>query len=125
SARDTRTARREMMDDDGYGEYASEDYDPEYDDDAYLPSHGDEFYDEAPRRRLKGWMLVGVAAVAAIIVGTSGLFAYRALFGPDTVAAPAKVISPESGPTKMVPQGAQAADAKRSQDRIGGEPARS
>ncbi|HEX5779807.1 MAG TPA: SPOR domain-containing protein [Xanthobacteraceae bacterium] len=124
SPRDSRAARRDDMDDDGYGEYAAENYDPEYDDDAYLPAHGDEFYDEAPRRRLKGWMLVGVAAVAAIIVGTSGLFAYRALFGTDIAAAPAKVISPESGPTKMVPKSAQAADGKRVQDRVGGEPAR-
>lgn len=121
--RDARAARRDTMDDDGYGEYASENYDPEYDDDAYLPAHGDEFYDEAPRRRLKGWMLVGVAAVAAIVVGTSGLFAYRALFGPDPVAGPAKIISPESGPTKMVPKSAQTADNRREQDRIG-EPAR-
>jgi len=122
--RDTRAARRETVEDDGYGEYAAENYDPEYDDDAYLPAHGDEFYDEAPRRRLKGWMLVGVAAIAAIVVGTSGLFAYRALFGPDTVAAPAKVISPDSSPTKMVPKVSQTADAKRVQDRVGGEPPR-
>jgi hypothetical protein len=125
SARDTRNARRDTSyDEHAGGEYAAEDYDPEYDDDAYLPAHGDEFYDEAPRRRLKGWMLVGVAAVAAIVVGTSGLFAYRALFGPDTVAVPAKLISPDSGPTKMVPKGSQSADNKRAQDRIGGEPAR-
>jgi hypothetical protein len=126
SPRDTRNARRDMSyDEHAGGEYAAEDYDPEYDDDAYLPAHGDEFYDEAPRRRLKGWMLVGVAAVAAIVVGTSGLFAYRALFGTDQVAGPAKLISPDSGPTKMVPKASQSADNKRAQDRIGAEPVRS
>ena len=128
SARDPRSVRRApapAADDDGSGEYAAEDYDPEYDDDAYLPAHGDEFYEEAPRRRLKGWMLVSVAAVAAIVVGTSGLFAYRALFGTDTVAAPAKIISPDASPTKMVPQNAaQPASGKQVQDRVGGEPPR-
>ena len=126
SPRDTRATRRESAyDEDGHGEYATENYDPEYDDDAYLPAHGDEFYDEAPRRRLKSWMLVGIAAVAAIIVGTSGLFAYRALFGTDQVAGPAKLISPDSGPSKMVPKSSQTADNKRSQDRVGGEAPRS
>jgi cell division septation protein DedD len=126
SARDTRNARRDTSYDEyADGEYAAEDYDPEYDDDAYLPAHGDEFYDEAPRRRLKSWMLVGIAAVAAIVVGTSGLFAYRALFGTDQVAGPAKLISPDSGPTKMVPKGSQTADNKRSQDRVGGDAPRS
>jgi hypothetical protein len=127
-ARDPRAARRApaaLREDDGYGEYAAQDYDPEYDDDAYLPAHGDEFYDEAPRRRLRGWMLVGVAAAAAVIVGTSGLFAYRALFGTDDAAMPAKVISPVAGPTKMVPGStSQSADNKRIQDRVGGEPPR-
>ena len=127
-ARDTRTARHTPAPqhaDGGYDEYAAADYDPDYDDEAYLPAHGDEFYDEAPRRRLKGWMLVGVAAAAAIIVGTSGLFAYRALFGVNDVAAPAKVISPVAGPTKVVPGStSQSADNKRIQDRVGGEPSR-
>ncbi len=123
SPRDTRAARREAAyDEDGQGEYATENYDPEYDDDAYLPAHGDEFYDEAPRRRLKGWMLIGIAAVAAIVVGTSGLFAYRALFGTDQAAGPAKLISPDSGPTKMVPKSSQTADNKRVQDRVGEAP---
>jgi hypothetical protein len=125
-AREPRGARRTpapQREEESYGEYAAEDYDPEYDDDAYLPAHGDEFYDEAPRRRLKGWMLVGVAAAAAIIVGTSGLFAYRALFGTNDVAMPAKVISPVAGPTKVVPGSASQSD-KRIQDRVGGEPPR-
>lgn len=125
SPRDTRSARRAVpTDDDEYGEYAAEDYDPEYDDEAYLPAHGDEFYDEAPRRRLKGWLIVGAAAVGAIIVGTSGLFAYRALFGPEIAAVPARVISPDSAPTKMVPGGTAQAEQKRIQDRVG-EPSRS
>lgn len=126
-AREARPARRSPAPADDYEDFPAEDYDPEYDDDAYLPAHGDEFYEEAPRRRLKGWLLVGAAVLAVIAVGTSGLFAYRALFGPESAGTPAaRIISPEAGPTKMVPGGAaQSADGKPIQDRIGGEPPQS
>src|SRR5690606_28945637 len=94
-ARDSRAARRapvRQYDDKGYDEIAAADYDPDYDDDAYLPAHGDEFFEEAPRRRLKGWMLAGIAAAAVVIVGVSSLFAYRAIFGVDEVGSPARII---------------------------------
>jgi hypothetical protein len=99
--------------------YADENYDPDYDDEAYLPAHGDEFYDEAPRRRLKGWMLIGIAAIGAIAVGTSGLFAYRAIFPGSDSSAPPKMIRSEKGPTKVAPPASQTADNKRIQDRVG------
>lgn len=120
-----RRAPQRAADDVGYDSYAGGDYDPDYADDAYLPAHGDEFYDEAPRRRLKGWMMVGIAAVAAIVVGTSGLFAYRAVFGPSNTGAPPKMIRSETGPTKMVPSATTQADNKPIQDRVGGEAAKS
>jgi hypothetical protein len=124
-ARDPRAARRAPVpqyDDDGYDEFAAADYDPDYDDDAYLPAHGDEFYEEAPRRRLKGWMLAGIAAAAVVIVGASGLFAYRAIFGVDEIGSPARIISADAGPTKMVPDAEKADDGKLIQDRVGGAP---
>jgi hypothetical protein len=128
-ARDSRAARRapvRQYDDEGYDEFAAADYDPDYDDDAYLPAHGDEFYEEAPRRRLKGWMLAGIAAAAVVIVGVSSLFAYRAIFGVDEVGSPARIISADSGPTKMVPDSeAKAGDGKLIQDRVGAPPSRS
>jgi hypothetical protein len=120
-----RRGPQRMADDVSYDAYDGGDYDPDYADDAYLPAHGDEFYDEAPRRRLKGWMMVGIAAVAAIVVGTSGLFAYRAIFGPTNTAAAPKMIRSETAPTKMVPGSTTQADNKPGQDRIGGEAAKS
>ena len=106
--------------------YGAADYDPDYADDAYLPAHGEEFYEEAPRRRLKGWMMVGAAAIAAIVIGTSGLFAYRAIFGTSNTGAPPKMIRSEAGPTKMVPgTSKQASDDKPIQDRVGGNAAKS
>jgi hypothetical protein len=128
-ARQSRSARRAPAHraghDDDYDEYAATDYDPDYDDDAYLPAHGEEFYDDAPRWRLKGWVLAGIAATAIVVLGVSGIFAYRALFGVSEVAGPARIISPEAGPTKVIPGSAsQSADSKPIQDRVGGEPPR-
>jgi cell division septation protein DedD len=121
-ARDVRQSRRAPAHhEDEYDQVPPADYDPEYADDAYIPAHGEEFYDEAPPRKIKPWMMVAIAAVAAVLVGTSGLFAYRAVFGPTTASAPPKTIRPEAGPSKMVP-GAEtktAAESKRIQDRVG------
>lgn len=121
-----RAPARHDVDDPAYDQFPGEDYDPDYVDDGYLPAHGDEFYEEAPRRRLKPMLLAGVAAAAIIIVGASGLFAYRAVFGV-TENAPPVTIRPEAGPTKMVPGGdsktAEAGGNKQIYDRVGGDPA--
>jgi hypothetical protein len=70
-------------------------------------------------------MLAGIAATAVVIVGVSSLFAYRAIFGVDEVGSPARIISAEAGPTKMVPDSeAKAGDGKLIQDRVGGAPSR-
>jgi hypothetical protein len=122
---DARQARRALRADEAYEGYGGSEYDPDYVDDAYLPAHGDEFYEEVPRRRLKGWLLAGAAAVAIVVVGVSGLFAYRAIFNVDT-GKPPVTIRPEAGPTKVVP-GADAKTAdggnKQIYDRVGGEAA--
>lgn len=126
----TRTLRRSSVhapqaDDAAYDQYDA-DYDPDYADDAYLPAHGDEFYDEAPRRSLKPWLLAGVAVVGLVVVGASGLFAYRAIFGVTSNSTPPVTIRPEAGPTKVVPgpatKSADTGGNKQIYDRIGGEP---
>ncbi|MCC6948923.1 MAG: SPOR domain-containing protein [Bradyrhizobiaceae bacterium] len=124
-ARSPRRTPASQRHDDGYT-YAGSEYDPDYDDEAYLPAHGDEFYEEAPRRRLKGWLLAGVAAAAVIVIGVSGLFAYRAIFNVDGTGKPPVTIRPEAGPTKVAPGSeTKAADGGNKQiyDRVGGEPA--
>jgi cell division septation protein DedD len=113
-------------DDPAYDSYSGSDYDPDYADDAYLPAHGDEFYDEAPRRRLRPWLLAGAAVIAVVVVSASALFAYRAVFGVTNTGAPPVTIRPEAGPTKLVPgSSTKAADSgsnKQIYDRVGGEP---
>jgi hypothetical protein len=128
-ALETRHARRapEPESEDGAYEYSGGDYDPDYVEDGYLPAHGDEFYDEAPRRRLKPWLLAGTAVLAVAILGASGLFAYRAVFGVTTGGTNQPVtIRSETGPTKVVPgSSTKAADTgsnKQIYDRVGGEP---
>jgi hypothetical protein len=119
-----RTTRHE--DDPAYDSYAGSDYDPDYADDAYLPAHGDEFYDEAPRRRLRPWLLAGAAVIAVVVVSASGLFAYRAVFGVTNTGAPPVTIRPEAGPTKVAPgsttKATDSGSNKQIYDRVGGEP---
>jgi hypothetical protein len=128
SVSDSRQARRTTRheDDPGYDSYAGSDYDPDYADDAYLPAHGDEFYDEAPRRKLRPWLLASVAVIAVVIVSASALFAYRAVFGVTSTSAPPVTIRPEAGPTKVTPGSTtKAADTggnKQIYDRVGADP---
>jgi hypothetical protein len=125
---DVRQTRRVTRQDDdpAYDSYAGSDYDPDYADDAYLPAHGDEFYDEAPRRRLRPWLLAGAAVIAVVVVSASALFAYRAVFGVTSTGAPPVTIRPEAGPTKLVPgsttKSADSGSNKQIYDRVGGEP---
>jgi hypothetical protein len=126
-ARQTRRApARPESDESAYDQYAGTDYDPDYADDGYLPAHGDEFYEEAPRGRVKTWMFVGIFAVALVVLGISGLFAYRAVFGVTGSGAPPVTIRPEAGPTKLVPGSSTKAAAegggnKQIYDRVGGD----
>jgi hypothetical protein len=128
SRTEARHARRTTRQDDdpAYDSYAGSDYDPDYADDAYLPAHGDEFYDEAPRRRLRPWLLAGAAVIAVVVVSASGLFAYRAVFGVTNTGAPPVTIRPEAGPTKLVPgsttKATDSGSNKQIYDRVGGEP---
>ncbi len=103
-----------------------EGYDPQYEDDGYMPAHGDEVYDGEARRRKGRSALMLVASVLGIVIaGTAGVFAYRmAVHGTATTAsggppviradtAPSKIISPPSS----TPQDAQ---QKLIYDRVGG-----
>lgn len=93
-----------------YAEY-DDSYDPDYADDGYMPPHGDEIYD-GDQRRQKGrraLMAVG-AAIAIVVLGTAGVFAYRMVSGggltasgntPPVIRAdttPSKTITPPSAP---------------------------
>ncbi len=95
-------------------------YDPEYSDDAYLPDHAEEVLEDAqPRRRRAGFAIVA-AVVGIAIVGTAGVFGYRAVFGPSAGRQP-PIIGPQVGPNKVAPAGpATPESTKQFNDRVGG-----
>jgi hypothetical protein len=120
SRTDDRYARTRAEERDVYEDERTDAYDPKYSEDAYLPEHGDEVYEDAhPRRR--GVVLFTIAAVVGlVIVGTAGVFGYRAIFGPTMGKSP-PVIGPQAGPTKVAPPAAttQPEGTKQIYDRVG------
>lgn len=100
-----------------------DDYDPEYDDEAYLGEHADEIYDdvEKPRRGIGFWLVGGIVVASLVAVAFLGVFAYRTIFNTPQRAA---VVTKSNAPTKVEPQKNPVAVAPASnkpiQDRIGG-----
>ncbi|MFG1344510.1 SPOR domain-containing protein [Xanthobacter autotrophicus DSM 431] len=96
----------ERRDDDGYDDY-DDTYDPDYAEDGYMPPHGEEVYDQEPRRR-KGRtaLLLGVSILGLLVAGAAGVFAYQMAVGKHTVAASSNgappVIKAEAVSTKTV-----------------------
>ena len=77
----------------GHAQEAGEDY----------GDYADDYYEEPPRPRQRGGLVVMMAVLGLVIVGTAGAFAYRAMFG--TVAFPSlpPIIKASIGPNKIVP----------------------
>jgi hypothetical protein len=96
--------------------YPSEAY---YDDPSRLPQGGDEAYEDdyAEERPRRGAKLI-LAAVAVVVIGTSGVFGYRALFsgGPS---GPPPVIKANTAPSKVAPTPSAEASNKQIYDRVG------
>jgi hypothetical protein len=93
-----------------------------YVDDAYDPNGGaarradEDYYDDAPPRRLG--VLVIAAVFALAVVGTAGAFGYRALFGGSGASLPPPVIKADTAPTKVVPPSSKDAANKSITERI-------
>lgn len=91
-------------------------YDAAYDD-AHLPAHLDDYYDEAPKKSGgRKWILISAAAACILVLGVTGVVGYRAVFG--TSGAP-KTIKAESTPAKIAPAAnTQAAEPGKNNDRV-------
>lgn len=98
------------------------DYDPEYDDDAYLQDHPDDVYDDVQPRRGLGFWIVGAIVLASLIaVAFLGMFAYRAVFNtPPRAAVVTKSDAPVKVEPKNTPQAIIPQSNKPIQDRLGG-----
>lgn len=113
--------------DEAYDEY-DEAYDPTYDEEGYMPPHGEEIYEEEPRRRRGRTALIAVACLIGLgVAATAGIFAYRmGGSGSGTVTASggdAPVIKADNTPTKVAapsPEGVPGGDGQKLiYDRVG------
>lgn len=99
-----------------------DDYDPEYDDDAYLQDHPDDVYDDVqPRRGFGFWIVAAIVLASLIAVAFLGMLAYRAVFNtPPRAAVVTKSDAPVKVEPKNTPQTAVPQSNKPIQDRLGG-----
>lgn len=101
------------------------DYDPQYDDDAYLPEHADDIYDDVQRqgRGWGFWIVAAIVVASLIAVAFLGMFAYRTVFNsPPRAAVVTKSAAPVKVEAKNTPQTAVSPSNKPIQDRVGGTP---
>ena len=92
-----------------------EDY---YHDDAPLPVHEEEAYDDAPSARRHGRLLTAVVLIGCATFGTAGAYGYRTYYGgPSTTGAP-PVITADKSPMKVVATAGDAQSNKPIQDRV-------
>lgn len=118
-ARDPLPARGKKIDA-AYDTTGASKYDPEYSDDAYLPEHAEEVLEDAQPRRGRMGLAIVAAVVGIAIVGTAGVFGYRAVYGPSAGRQP-PVIGPQAGPNKVAPPGPTTPEStKQFTDRVGG-----
>ena len=106
-----------------YDAAGADKYDPEYSDDAALPEHAEEVLTDAQPRRGRAGLAIVAAVVGIAIVGTAGVFGYRAVFGPTAGAKP-PVIGPQAGPNKVTPATPAPESTKQFTDRVGAPPER-
>ena len=111
-------------DDDAYDDY-DDAYDPEYADEGYMPPHGEDIYDQEPRRR-RGRMalLLGVSILGLLVAGAAGVFAYNMAVGKHAMSASGSppVIKADAGSSKTVNPTPPPADPQQKliYDRLGG-----
>lgn len=94
--------------------------DPYYhDNNAHMPAEGEDMYDDVPRPRRRGLLIVA-AVISVAVIGTAGAFGYRAIFG-TSASTPPPVIKAETAPSKVVSagQGSEPQSNKLIYDRVG------
>jgi cell division septation protein DedD len=77
-------------------------------------------FEQAPREKRRGGMLIVAGVVGVAVIGTAGAFAYRAMSGGGEGGQP-PVIRADQGPAKVVPpQTATGSAPRTTYDRAGG-----
>jgi len=98
----------------------SEDY---YHEDAALPEHEEETYDDAPRLHRHGRLLTAVVLIGCATLGTAGAYGYRTYYGGAGATGAPPVISADKSPVKVVANAGDAQSNKPIQDRMADAPA--
>jgi hypothetical protein len=89
--------------DDSYDRRYENDVEPEYAENEYVSDYTEEHHVE-PSRVGRRWLIAGAIALAGcLIIGTAGLYGYRALVGKQRVENPPTIRSGDA-PNKVVPQ---------------------
>jgi hypothetical protein len=92
---DWRDASPEVRD----SRYQYDEYENEPHDDGH--AHDDEYYEEPSTGRRGGFVLVA-AVFGLAVLGTAGVFAYRAMFGGPMLPTLPPIIKAEGGPNKII-----------------------
>jgi hypothetical protein len=81
----------------------------------------EEIYDDPPRARRRAGSITVMVVVALAVVGTAGVFGYRAISGGYGPTTPPPVIKADTNPSKIVPavQSTDQQSSKLIQDRVG------
>jgi len=85
-------------------------------------AYGEEGYEEEPEpEKRRGGIMTIAAVVGLAVIGTAGIFGYRAWTSPSSSGAEPPVIKAEQAPTKVIPATASAEPqpTKLAYDRIG------
>ena len=82
----------------GHPQEAGEDY----------GDYADDYYEEPPRPQPRGGLVVMMAVLGLVIVGTAGAFAYRAMFGTLAFPSLPPIIKASIAPNKIVPSSGDA-----------------
>jgi cell division septation protein DedD len=104
-----------------YDREGDADGEPEYEEDRYAGEYDEQAYVEPASRRR--WLYAGIAAtIGLLVVGGTGVYAYRVLFG-KYAGGSAPTIRPADSPNKVAPQTAQTGDGgqKLIYDRLDGQ----
>lgn len=73
--------------------------------------YADDYYDEPPCPQRRGGLIVMMAVLGLVIVGTAGAFAYRAMFGGIAFPSLPPIIKANIAPNKIVPSSSGDAQA--------------
>jgi hypothetical protein len=83
--------------------------------------YSDEGYDEPQPEKRRGGIMTIAAVVGLALIGTVGIFGYRAWTSPSTTSGEPPVIKAEQAPTKVIPAtpSTDSQPSKQTYDRVG------